>query len=127
MSFGNVDRALALVSNRDMKQRVQNAAIVLGIVLTVLLTGCYSPVNPHTVCTITSIKILSGENSKVSDGVTYVFEARGSVVVRGWSVNPTHLGDTLCLLTTDYVVRAQNADCTIDFSWFGTVTEESAK
>ncbi len=90
------------------------------LAVTLMLAGC-SKANKYEY-RVTSVRIASGVHSKASDGDTYIFTATGSTIIQGWSVNPTHPGDTLC----SGIARAQHADCSvIDPTWIGTVTAES--
>jgi hypothetical protein len=117
-----------------MKQIIQNGIVALAILSTSLLTGCgpkaYSPYQ----YTVISIKIRSGNTSKVNDGDTYEFVAIGATrVIHGWSVDRTNIDDIVCYFGENpaalvKIVPTANGtlpiDCTqADAVWFGEITE----
>jgi hypothetical protein len=104
------------------------AMVLLGLAG---LCGCSKSVDSSSkLFKVTSIKILRGEKSKVSDGDTFVFEAKGDhTTLHGESVNLLNVGDMLCRGSTGFVFRSANGqDCSsVVPNWIAEVTDETEK
>jgi hypothetical protein len=102
------------------------ATILLGLAL----CGCSKPSDSKLMFTVTSIKILRGEKSKVSGGDTFVFTAAGDhTILHGEAVNTLDVGDVLCRGSAGYVFRSVNGkNCSsVTSNWIAEVTEETEK
>ena len=105
---------------------------IVGVIVLCIMSDPATHPNDYTVV---SIHILRGDASKVYDAPTYEFTADASTrTIKGWSVNPTHLGDVLCPIGAEQVARAvESGHCPtdkaipMDGTWIGTITEEQAQ
>jgi len=102
------------------------ATILLGLAV---LCGCSKSVDSKSrLFRVTSITVLRGAKSKVRDGDTFVFTAKGThTILHGESVNALNVGDMLCRGSTGYVFRSANGEncSSMDPNWIAEVTEET--
>jgi len=103
------------------------ATILLGLTV---LCACSKHEDSKNGFRVTSIQILRGEKSKVSDGDTFVFTATGSrTILHGESVGALSLGDVLCRGSSGFVLKSENGEncSSIKPNWIAEITEEAEK